>query len=129
MLSERPDPWESTEKFKGRMNVKTMTCQDLGDSSIVAGAGAGMRACVSESQSMFETGKGFRQKFTSASVIPLRNAQVLRQELFEKYLLEDCGEAELSTSLPWEEAQSSMMETYLNFLGLSKRLNLLILYR
>ena len=94
MLSERPDPWESTEKFKGRMNVKTLTCQDLGDSSIVAGAGAGMRACVSESQSMFETGKGFRQKFTSASVIPLRNAQVLRQELFEKYLLEDCGEAE-----------------------------------
>ena len=49
----------------------------------MAGAGAGMRACVSESQSMFETGKGFRQKFTSASVIPLRNAYILRQELFE----------------------------------------------
>ena len=49
----------------------------------MAGAGAGKRACVSESQSMLETGRALRQKFTLASVIPKRSL-VLTRKLFAR---------------------------------------------
>ena len=90
MLSERP-----TQGSQPRLSRRGWEDHDLlGDSSIVAGAGAGKRACVSESQSIFETGQAFKTKIHSRKRYSVARYVGSSPRTVAKWLQLEQGEAE-----------------------------------